>query len=546
MLTGYKDEISQETSIVISILQEKYDSYKSGEKTEDEAKEEAKEVIRNMRYGENDSGYFWIDDLDYNLIMHPILTDQEGSNRKNLEDKNGVLIVQEIVKAAKSKNGSGYNEFYFTKDDGVTVAPKLAYSELFKPWGWIVSTGNYTDTLDKNISLVQSNVEKQGNKLMIFITLTGVVMLSVVVFIAIKIGDKICNPLKEIQDMSDRMKEGNLRVPAKVMTSDELGATATSLNIAQKQVGILVAGINETTDTLKETVKQCVDNFDNMKKSISNVTQAVEEIAQNSTSQAQETSLADEKIVNIADEIKNVYIIVDKLGKESKVMEDCSDKSMLALKKLIDVNNITRTNIADMKEQTDDTNLSVEKINNSATLISEIAEQTNLLALNASIEAARAGEAGKGFAVVAEEIGKLAAQSSSAAQEINNVIEELNANSNKSVNMMNAMNKNSYEEITTLNDTKDMFDLLKDSSNECMKHIDEVVEFIKHMDNEREVLTSNIDKLSSLSMDNASSTEETSATALDLESIVGHSEEKMKELSEKVKSLSDSIDIFKI
>ena len=546
VITGYKNEISQETNLVISVIQEKYNSYKSGEKTEEEAKEEAKELVRNMRYGEKGSGYFWIDDIDYNLVMHPILTEQEGTNRKNLEDKDGVKIVQEIVKTAKSKDGCGYNEFYFTKDDGVTVAPKIAYSQIFEPWGWIVSTGNYTDTLDKDIALVKADVARQGNKIVIFTSILGIVMIAIVVFISIKIGNNICNPLKEIQNMSDRMKEGNLTVEAKVMTNDELGSTATSLNIAQKQVGVLVSGIEETTNTLKDAVEHCVNNFDDMKKSISNVTQAVEEIAKNSTSQAQETSSADERIINMADEIKDTYSIVESLGKESKVMEDCSDKSMIALKKLIDVNKTTRTNIASMKSQTKSTNSSVEKINNSATLISEISEQTNLLALNASIEAARAGEAGKGFAVVAEEIGKLAAQSASTAQEINNIIEELNDNSVKSVNMMNEMNNNYNDEITTLDNTKDMFDSLKESLNVCMKHIDQVVERIKHMDNEREDLTNNIDKLSSLAMDNASSTEETSATAMDLDNIVGHSEETMRELSEKVKSLSDSIGIFKI
>lgn len=43
VITGYKNEISQETNLVISVIQEKYNSYKSGAKTEEEAKEEVKE-----------------------------------------------------------------------------------------------------------------------------------------------------------------------------------------------------------------------------------------------------------------------------------------------------------------------------------------------------------------------------------------------------------------------------------------------------------------------------------------------------------------------
>ena len=80
------------------------------------------EILRNARYGEDGEGYFWIDGTDYTLLMHPILSEQEGTNRYDLTDQNGVKIIQNIMKSAEA--GGGYNEFYFTKADGKTVAPK--------------------------------------------------------------------------------------------------------------------------------------------------------------------------------------------------------------------------------------------------------------------------------------------------------------------------------------------------------------------------------------------------------------------------------------
>lgn len=68
---GYKKEIKSEVQGTIAILQGEYDRYLAGEKTEEEAKYDAKETIREMRYRDDQSGYFWIDDTDYILVMHP-------------------------------------------------------------------------------------------------------------------------------------------------------------------------------------------------------------------------------------------------------------------------------------------------------------------------------------------------------------------------------------------------------------------------------------------------------------------------------------------
>lgn len=63
-----------------------------------------------------------------------------------------------------------------------------------------------------------------------------------------------------------------------------------------------------------------------------------------------------------------------------------------------------------------------EQVKQILTVISDIADQTNLLALNAAIEAARAGDHGRGFAVVADEVRKLAERTQNSLTEINATI----------------------------------------------------------------------------------------------------------------------------
>ena len=108
----------------LSIVQHYYDEAKAGNLTEKEAQELAKEAVRAIRYNDDQGGYIWIDNTDGDLIMHPILPEQEGTNRLNLEDVNGTLIIQNILKTADE--GGGFNQFIFTKSDGVTEAEKVA------------------------------------------------------------------------------------------------------------------------------------------------------------------------------------------------------------------------------------------------------------------------------------------------------------------------------------------------------------------------------------------------------------------------------------
>ncbi|HEY4745790.1 MAG TPA: cache domain-containing protein, partial [Desulfuromonadaceae bacterium] len=66
--------------------------------------EDAKKVIRNMRYGQ--SGYLWLNDYSNVILVH---ADQrlEGKDLSSLQDPNGVYIVRDITRMCREK-GEGY------------------------------------------------------------------------------------------------------------------------------------------------------------------------------------------------------------------------------------------------------------------------------------------------------------------------------------------------------------------------------------------------------------------------------------------------------
>ena len=545
-IEGYDNEIMSQVQAVLSILQSEYEKVQSGELSEDEAKHEASEIVRAMRYGDDSSGYFWIDDTDYILIMHPILPEQEGNNRYTLEDPNGTMIIQSIYSVCTSADKGGFNEFYFTKSDGVTVAPKRAYSAMFEPWSWMISTGNYIDDMEADMESVKAAIDKTGRQMEITMVVAGIVIAAAAMFVAILYGNVICAPLVKIQQLADRMAVGDLSSNVEIHSNNEYGRTGKALNDAQTQMVGLIANIKNTSTDLEHGVSDFSDNFSRMEESIQNVSISINEIEENINTQAESTATASDNVEHMAEGIAETAREITTLEENSEIMADRSTKSMESFKQLIDINEKTKVDIDSMYTQTESNNEAVNRIREAAGLIGDIAEQTNLLSLNASIEAARAGEAGKGFSVVAEEIGKLAQQSDDTVGQIAAIIEELTANSENSMHLMKEMSEASDVQVSVIEQTQAMFMELKNASDACASSVRTIGEKMDNLNAQRESITDTIATLNNIATDNASSTQETSAMASELGTAVSQSSQLVTTLADDVNVLTGNLKIFKL
>lgn len=220
----YRTEIKSQVQSAISLVQGFYDRAAAGEFSEEEAKDRAAEAVRGMRYRDDNSGYVWIDAVDGTLVMHPILTDQEGTNRIDMTDPNGVKITQGIIDAAES--GDGFHEFSFTKADGVTVAPKIAYGQKFEAWGWVVATGNYVDDMNEEIEIARARISRQFSQMMTMFGVAVVLILVTAFVVSLFFGTRLTKGIQRIESHLHKTAEGDLSFelePKLMSRADEIG-----------------------------------------------------------------------------------------------------------------------------------------------------------------------------------------------------------------------------------------------------------------------------------------------------------------------------------
>ncbi len=510
---GYKMEIKSQVQSAIAVVQGYYDQIESGGLTETEAQNLAKEAVRTMRYRDDGSGYMWIDDTDYTLIMHPILPDQEGDNRFDLTDQNGVKIIQNIMKSAES--GGGYNEFYFTKADGVTVAPKVAYSEEFEPWGWVITTGNYVDDMQVEIENEEAGMQKEFTNRIIMFVISGVMILIIVTLFAFFFGKRLAAGIKKVEGNLQETASGNLNfeIDKKLLErADEIGSIARSLNGVKDSLAGMIGNVSATGDQLMVSSEKFGQKFEDITDSIRNANTAIEELAQGATSQASETEVVNNKITELGEVINVEKEDVGKLGESVSAMMNYSDGASESINTLYKITEVTTNAIGVVYEQTNKNNESAANINKAVEIIKGLAEQTNLLSLNASIEAARAGEAGRGFAVVAEEIRNLAEESANSAEEIEKIVRDLTENVEISVNKMQEVSKNVKEQEECLKETKEAFSHLYDEIRIVENAAKEIGGQTSILDSLKQVVADAVNSLASVVEENAASTEETSAS----------------------------------
>lgn len=174
----------------------------AGALSREAAQTQAKQVVAKLNYEGNN--YFWINDMEPRMIMHPVNSKLDGQDLSTWADPNGKRLFVEMAKVAKA-SGSGFVDYYWPKPGQEEPAAKISFVKLQPEWGWIIGSGIYVDDVDAQLASL-------------FLFLYGA-MAAIILFggfffyfAANGISRPICGTIDEIEASSGRIASATAQV----------------------------------------------------------------------------------------------------------------------------------------------------------------------------------------------------------------------------------------------------------------------------------------------------------------------------------------------
>ncbi len=323
--------------------------------------------------------------------------------------------------------------------------------------------------------------------------LTNVVFLLLFIATLYTFHHDVIGRINRVKRALKKLSSGDLTCHITVLKKDEIGEAVISAKILQGRLKAVIGRFGEfsqmltvSTEVLSEVSYQTKLSMSQQHSEIELVVTAMDkmsvtvaDISQNSTKTSelatsanqvaadgqQMVSLTRKTILELSDDISDIYSTINILAKECQNIRD-----------------ITAS-------------------------ISGIAEQTNLLALNAAIEAARAGEQGRGFSVVADEVRVLSSRTQASTIEINTMIEKLQDGSNKAVLAMGKGLEKVKESVEQIKNTEESFSQIVLSVIEVNDMSTEIATAASQQHNVTEEINNNVHSINIQSSETLNSVE---------------------------------------
>ncbi len=473
---------------------------------------ELEDAVGDVSVEGMDSSYAYVVDINGTMLYHPTA------------DKIGQPVENAVVKQILKEIGNGNKP----EPEAITYefkgAMKYASFYIGENTDYILVLSTDEDEALSGINVILKNSIYASTVILVLCSLVGL-------FVAIRITKPIGMVTTMVSQISELDFRENKLQASVSKRKDETGVMGRALDTLQKELTSVIRTLVENSKKLYEASSTMSASAGETSNAVEQVERAISEISQGATSQAQETQTAAENVLLMGNMIEETNQEVEALRTNAREMRSAGDEANDILSNLDEINQRTKEAVQIIYDQTNTTNESVMKIKKATEIISEIATETNLLSLNASIEAARAGEQGRGFAVVAGQIRKLAEQSNASAREIDEIISLLIADSEKSVATMEDVKSVIEKQNENVENTEEAFLKVKDGISKSIDSIRVIASKTQQLDEARIRVVDVVQNLNAIAEENAASTQETSASAAEVGSIVVDIAENAKQLN---------------
>jgi len=393
-----------------SVIKHFHQLQNNGTLKEDQAKKQAIEVLKSLRYDKNN--YFWVNDFTPTMIMHPIKPKLDGKNISGVKDPDGTALFVNMVTVVRA-NGQGFVPYKWAKPGFDNPVDKISFVKGFTPWQWIIGSGTYIDDIDAIFAT-------QRNKLLSY----TFILIGFLILLGYFIGKSIIVPTYEASNLMKDIAQGDGDL------------TKTLDHRAQDEISRLAHYFNEFTQKMRGSLSDVANNSNvvlNHAESVANASESAQLLTQNQSDITTQVATAMEQMT---DQIRDVSNNASAAEQAASKARDNTSQGKAIISNTINQMQSLSINIDDVSKVVATLAAESDNIGSVLDVIRGVADQTNLLALNAAIEAARAGEQGRGFAVVADEVRTLANRTEQSINEIQQMIQKLQTDAQEAVSVV--------------------------------------------------------------------------------------------------------------
>ncbi|MEZ4527726.1 MAG: cache domain-containing protein [Desulfobacterales bacterium] len=157
-----RERVHEAHSIAMNIYNEN-----KGRKEDAEIIKMIKDALRPVRFNSG-RGYYFAGNFNGIEQLFADRPEMEGKDLSAMQDTLGRYVIQDMIRIAKEK-GEGFYSYTWTKPEELGKDfPKIAFVKHFEPYQWFIGTGEYLDSMKKDIQeeamrrLVNLRFEKEG------------------------------------------------------------------------------------------------------------------------------------------------------------------------------------------------------------------------------------------------------------------------------------------------------------------------------------------------------------------------------------------------